>query len=250
MGIFKRLFSRRERRAKINLVFPTSWEMMTIKQFKSVSIILSNKKIDRSRGLFLCLCSLSGIRPLNPEKVHTKKTYRNVQPFLVDGQVHLISTSAIAEACNSLAYIYDNIGLPPCPIDRVNHMLYGISFRQFFTADSFFLRYMADNNVAFIKEAVKQLTNGRKRKLAEWERTAALIWWNGVKAKLKQMYPAVFQEGSGFSSKTQAEILEDILSSVNGNRPQENTAILSSEAHSVLHTLNKIYADAKQKSPR
>ena len=78
---------------------------------------------------------------------------------------------------------------------------------------------------------------------------ALTIWWNGVKLFLKGKYPYVFQDSDSISiGKTQAEILQDILSCMNGDRPQENENILKSNAHDVLFTLNKIYHDAVEKS--
>jgi hypothetical protein len=101
----------------------------------------------------------------------------------------------------------------------------------------------------YLKEAAKAITNGAKRKLTDTDRVALTIWWNGVKLFLKGKYPYVFQDSDSISiGKTQAEILQDILSCMNGDRPQENENILKSNAHDVLFTLNKIYHDAVEKS--
>lgn len=248
MSFLKNIFRRKTKPQTVNLDIPTRWEQLTPAQFKEVCRILSTPNTGREQALMLCLFALTGIRPLDPAGYDEKILRRGkMQPFLIGGREHIVAAADIAAACHELAFIYDSIGLPPCPLDGVDRMLYGVSFRQFFVADSFISRYQADKNGAYIKEAAKALTSGRKRKLLEWERTAIVIWWNGVKEFLKKKYPLVFQDGGGISGKTQAEILEDILSCMNGNRPQENENILRTEAHSVLHSLNRIYTDAQRK---
>lgn len=248
MNLLKKIFQKKAKPAKVDIQFPTSWEMMTADQFKQVCIVLSIPHVSRDQALMLCLFSLTGIRPLNPENYDQKALKGgSLQPFLIDGKEHIVAASDISAACHELAYIYDSIGLPPCPLKDVDRLLYGISFRQFFVADSYILRYQADKNGSFIKEAVKTLTGGRKRQLLGWERTAVVIWWNGVKEMLKKKYPFVFREGDGISGKTQADILEDLLSCMNDNKPQDNDRILKTEAHSVLYSLNRIYSDAQHK---
>lgn len=246
--MLKKIFHKKAKPAKVNIEFPTSWEVMTPDQFKQVCIVLSMPHVSRDQALMLCLFSLTGIRPLNPENYKAKALKGGkLQPFLINGREHFVAAADISAACHELAYIYDDIGLPPCPLKDVDRSLYGISFRQFFIADSYILRYQADKNGSFIKEACKVLTGGRKRHLLEWERTAIVIWWNGVKEQLKKKYPFVFREGGGISGKTQADILEDLLACMNDNKPQDNDRILKTEAHSVLYSLNRIYADAQHK---
>ncbi|MBO6168501.1 MAG: hypothetical protein J6O51_00865 [Bacteroidales bacterium] len=251
MKLLKKIFQRKVKPATVNLDFPTKWERMTPHQFRDVCRILSVPNIDRERALMLCLFALTGIQPLDPAG-YDAKVLKNgrLQPFLIDGKEHLIAASDVSAACHELSFIYDSIGLPPCPLDNVDPNLHGVSFRQFFIADSYILRYLSDKNGSYLKEAAKTLSGGRKRRLLEWERTAMVIWWNGVKDLLKQKYPLVFQEGGGISGKTQSDILEELLSCMNGNHPQENDRILRTEAHSVLFSLNRIYEDANHKVSR
>jgi len=242
MNLFRRLFSGKKEK-KIDLKFPTSWEMVDAEQFRKICVILSLPGIGREQALFLCLCALTDIRPDNPDKYDPKKI-TGLQPFIINGQTHLVKAADIAAACGQIAFVYDTIGLTPSPFKEVDRMLYGKSFRQFFTADSYILRYGSDPNPAYLKEAAKVLTDGRVRKLLDWQRKAMVIWWNGLKDWMRMKYPYVFQpsEGSiGISGKTQAEILQDLLSCMNDNKPQENEKILKTEVHQVLYSLNKIY---------
>lgn len=247
MNFLKKLF---RRRVKLNLDYPTSWEEMTPAQFHDVCTILSLNGAGRERTLFLCLCKLTGIRPDNPNNYKGKKIPKGYTPYIYKGKTYFMSATDIAEAGNGLAYIYDAVGLPPSPLEDVDQQIGNISFQQFFIADSYILRYQTDNNPAWLKEAAKALTNGRKRKLLNWERIGLVVWWNGVKEKLKQQYPFVFRAGSGSSDKTQAEILQDLLSCVNGGKPQANDSILKTDVHSVLYAINKKYADANQRLSR
>ena len=56
-----------------------------------------------------------------------------------------------------------------------------------------------------------------------------------------EKYPYVLQEGGSISDRTQEEILQELLSCMNNNRPQENNAILKSDVHAVLYSLNNIF---------
>lgn len=240
----------RDKEQIVNITFPTKWEMMTYQQFRDVCYILTLPGISKEKALFLCLCKLSGIIPANMTKYDPEKI-KNKMAFIINGQEHLISADDVAAACRELSFIYDDIGLPPAPFPEIDRNINDLNFRQFYTADSFILRAGTDKAQApvHLKEAAKVLTNGRKRKLTDVDRIALVIWWNGVKQLLKARYPYVFQSGESTSiNKTQAEILQDLLSCMNDNRPQNNDLILKAPAHDVLYSLNKIYQDAHEKS--
>ena len=236
----------REKPVKVNLRYPVSWEEMTDQQFREVCNILSLPGIGRERALFLCLCRLAGIHPDNPAKYNPKKI-KGLQPFIIDGKTYTLTARDVAAACEDLAYIYDSVGLAPAPFDKIDRMLYGVSFEAFYTADSFIGRAVAENNEKYLKEAAKYLTSGRIRKLLPWQKKGLGIWWNGVKHWMMGKYPHVLKEGGSVTDRTQAEILQDLLSCMNGNRPQENEKILKTDVHSVLYSLNKIYENADKR---
>lgn len=230
---------------KIDLQFPVSWESMSFANFKEVCIILCTPR-SREETLFLCLCRLSGLTPDNPGKYDSKKMI-NKLAFRHNGQNYIIGSSSIQAACSRLSFILDSIGLPPSPFPQVNQKLYGVSFEKYYYVDSLMLRAMAENNEGYYKEVVKSLTNGQKRKLLPWERKALVIWWNGLKHYMMEKYPHVLESGESISDKTQAELLQDLLSFMNDNKPQENEKILKTDVHSVLYSLNNIYHNAKQR---
>lgn len=244
-NFFRRLF-RRSRPKKVNLAFPTSWETVSDSDFREICTVLSLPGIDRDRALFLILCALTHIRPDRVDQYDASQL-KGRQPFIINGESHLIKTSDIAEACRQLSFIVDTVGLAPCPLKDVDRMLYGVSFRAFYEADSYILRYASDPNGAYLKTAAKSLSGGRIRKLLPWQRIGIVMWWNGMKQQLMTMYPYVLKQGESITSKTQAEILQDILSSLNQNRPQDNERILQTDVHSVLHVLNNIYHDADKR---
>lgn len=244
---FRRLFP--ERAKRINLEYPTRWEMMSADDFKEVCTILTMPGLDRERALYLCLCRLTHIKPADARAFDPKKL-KGRAPFIIDGKPYLIATDVIAEACDQLGFIYDAVGLPPSPFPEVDRRIMGISFEAFFAADSYLMRAAAEKNDCYLKEALKQLTGGRRRKMLDWQKQGFVIWWNGVKAYLKERYPYVFREGESITSKTQAEILQDLLACMNDNHPQENEKILRTEVHSVLYSLNRLYENAVKKSSR
>ena len=248
--LLKKLFAPRPRKAKkINLEYAVSWDSISRQDFREICRILSLPNIGRERALFLCLCALAHIRPDDPSK-YDPKAIRGKMPLIVNGETYFIGSKAIAEACDDISFIYDSTnGVPPCPLERVDRHLYDVPFDVFYTADSFILRYAAEGsqNNTYLKEAAKQLTGGRKRKLEPWERTALIIWWNAVKLKLADRYPYVLKSSGTVTDRSQAEILQDILASLNQNRPQENEKILKADTHSVLTALNNVYRDADKK---
>jgi len=226
---------------KIDIEYPISWESMSQQDFRNVCTILGEKH-GQKESLFLCLCALAHIRPDNPIKYDPKQIKDNVA-FIIQGKSYIISPKVIQEACSQLEYIYNTVGLAPSPIPRIDRKLYGVSFEQFYEADAYMLRYQAEQDEKWLKEAAKTLTNGYVRKLLPWQKKGLVIWWNGVKKYMQNKYPYVLQEGGSetVTDKTMEEILQELLSCMNDNKPQENDKILKSDVHAVLFSLNKIY---------
>lgn len=241
----KQLFRRKQRAEKIDLVYPITWETMDFEDFRNVCEILKTPR-SRQEILFLAFCRLAHIRPDDPAKYDSKKL-KGSMPFIVNGKPYLVNASVLREGTRQVSFILDSVGLPPSPFKDIDRKLNGISFKQFFTADSFIMRYQSDKNGTFLKTAVKTLSGGRIRKLFGWQTVAVVIWWNGVKQYLKGRYPYVFTSNGDISGRTQAEILQDLLSAMNGNQPQQNEDILRCDVHSVLYSLNSIYENAQKK---
>ena len=237
---FLKQFFHLQRGEKIDIEYPISWETMSQEDFRNVCTILS-KPHGRKETLFLCLCALAHIRPDSPIKYDPKAIKDNVV-FLINGKSYVISPKVIQEACGQLEYILDAVGLAPSPLPRIDRKIYGISFDQYYQADAYMLRYMSEpSNEKWLKEAAKTLTDGRVRKLMDWQKKGMVIWWNGVKKYLMAKYPFVLQEGGDITDKTPADIQQELLSTMNDNKPQDNDRILKSDVHSVLFTLNQIY---------
>ena len=68
-----------------------------------------------------------------------------------------------------------------------------------------------------------------------------------MKQYMMKKYPYVLQEGGSISDRTQTDILYDLLSVMNDNKPQDNEKILKSDVHSVFYTLNHIYYENAHK---
>ena len=242
----KSIFRKKEKPEKVNLVYPITWETMDFEDFRSVCEILKTPR-SRQEILFLAFCRLAHIRPDDPAKYDPKKL-RGAMPFIINGKSYIVTANVLREGTKQISFILDSIGLPPSPFKEIDRKLNGISFKQFFTADSYLMRYQTEKNGAYLKVAIKTLSSGRRRRLLGWESTAFIIWWNGIKQYLKKRYPYVFSSEGDISNRTQAEILQDLLSTMNDNKPQANEDILRCDVHSVLFSLNKIYEDAKKRA--
>lgn len=231
---------------KLNLEYPISWESMSYDDFKSVCIILS-KPHGKKESLFLFLCALAHIRPDNPIKYDPKILGDNMV-FIIGQKSYVITPTVIQEACSQLEFIYNDVGLSPCPLPKVDRKLYGLTFEQYYEADAYILRYNLENNEAWLKAAAKVLTKGAVRKLQDWQKKGLVIWWNGIKTSLMTKYPYIFQEGgAGGTERTPADILQELLSLLNKQEPQNNEKIIKSDLHTVLFTLNKIYENNAHK---
>lgn len=251
MKIFRRMgrfFRKKQKPEKIDLVYPTRWETMDFDDFRNVCLLLNTPR-SRKEILFLAFCKLAHIRPDDPAKYDPKKL-RGAMPFIINGKSYIVPADVLRESTEQISFILDSIGLPPSPFPEVDRKLHDITFKQFFTADSYIMRYAEEKNGAWLKTAAKILSNGKRRKLLGWESKALVIWWNGVKKYLKERYPNVFTEGDGGMGRTQAEILQDLLGAMNDNKPQANEDILRCDVHSVLYSLNNIYGDAKKRSAK
>ncbi len=242
LELIKSIFTLRFRHGeKIDIAYPTAWENMSLEDFRNVCTILSQPH-GRSETLFLCLCALAHIRPDNPN-LYDPKCLRDNLVFIIGGKSYVISPEVIREACGQLGYILDDMGLAPSPLPGIDRKLYGVSFMQYYQAAAYMLRYSSDGNAGWLKEMSKTLTAGRVRKLLPWQREGLVIWWNGVQKYLMTKYPYVLRDGGSITDSTPADILQELLACMNGNRPQDNDNILRSDVHSVLFSLNKIYSD-------
>jgi len=243
---FKQLLTLRKMGEKIAIEYPISWETMSKEDFRSVCIILSQEH-GQKESLFLCLCALAHIRPDNPLKYDPKILKNNVV-FIIGDKTYVITPTVIREACDQLRYIYDTVGLPPSPLDRVDRKLFGTSFGEFYSADSHMMAYLSNtSDESHLKEAVKILTRGQTRKLLPWQKQAMIIWWNGIKNYMRTKYPRVFSTDGSISDMTQAEILQELLGAMNGGKPQDNKAILKSDCHAVLFALNNLHNNADKR---
>ncbi len=244
INFFKKLFMGR-RAEKLDLVYPTSWETMSLQDFKDACEVLSHPN-GRAEMLFLLWCRLAHIVPANPNR-YDPKAIKDMFPFTFKGKDYVVGYNLVHAGAKDMEYILDSIGLPPSPIEGVDRKLYGVPFNGYYQAASFMMRYSADNNnEKWLKEAVKSLTGGRVRRLLPWQKKGVVIWWNGVQDFLLKKYPDVLTSEESITSKTQADLLLDLLSTMNDNKPQDNDNILKSDTHAVLYSLNKIYAKSKR----
>lgn len=229
----------------IDLTYPTTWEEITADHLMIMGNLFVKQKT-REELLFDLFCSLTGIKPLIKHGID-EDTPVAVYFFKKNNIQFSMEISVIAKACEELSFLIDSIGLPECPIVGFNRKLYGVSFRNYYFADAYFIKYSATSDIRYLKLYFQTLFNKRlKRHLI----TPVAIWWGGLKQYLRQQYPEVLQEGNDESNRTPADMLQDLLSVLNKNSPERNEAILDSDCHSVLISLNNIYQYAKNDKPK
>ena len=227
----------------IDLKYPTSWEDVT----KDHLLILAGlflKQRTREDLLFELLCKITGIH-LKLKHGLDEETHAAVYFFKKKAKSFSLPVSIIRTACEDLSFMVDSIGLPECPILSINNKLYGISFKQYYFADAYMRRYQETKGPCFFYSMYEALTGRKIKRLSPAEILAIEIWWTGLKDYLKGKYPNVFTEGEEAADQTPAEMLHDILHILNNSRPQDDAAILESEVHAVLNTLENIYLKAK-----
>jgi len=225
---------------EINLNYPVSWEEVTREQ---LLVIAEHILRGRTREEFLLevFCRLTGIRV-----VHNRPANSHEYLF-AKGRAHFtIPIQTIQTGCEELSYLLEKTGLPESPILSVGTKLHGISFRQYYFANAYFHRYQQTKEHYLIEMMLQALTNKKPKKIEPREIMAITIWWSGVQNFLKERYPNVFSDQQGEEpGGTPADTLQEILSVLNGSKPQENESILNSDIHAVLHSLQYIYLSQK-----
>lgn len=224
----------------INLNYPVSWEEVTREQ-----LLLIAEQILRGRTreefLLVTFCKLTGIRIVLNCAEHSSGF-----KFSKGRKKFNIPISTIRMACEELSFLLEKTGLPESPILSVGTKLHGISFRQYFFANAYFYRYQQTKEHYLIEQMHQALTGNKHSKVKSHEVMALTIWWSGVQNFLKERYPLVFSDQNGEeSNNTPADTLQEILSALNDNKPQENENILNSEVHAVLQALQNIYLNHK-----
>lgn len=226
---------------QVNLTYPTCWEKMSSEDFETVCRIISGEKRSEPELLFLLLCALAKMQPDNPVRYDSEALKDNVV-FRCGSHCYIISPKVIQAGCSDLSYILHDVGLAPSPFRFVDRKLYGITFGQYYEADAMIMRYHDSQDEIYLEQAATIL-NGHKTNMPDWRKKALIIWWNGVKQYLMEKYSYIFQVGDSYASveKSPADILQELLSAMNSDRPQDNDKILNTELHSVLYSLNNIY---------
>lgn len=226
---------------EVNITYPVCWEKMSSEDFETVCrIISSEQKRSEPELLFLLLCSLAKMRPDNIS--YDPDALKDNVVFKIGSKCYVISPKVIQAGCSDLGFILHSIGLSPSPFRMVDRKLYGITFGQYYEADAMIMRYNDTQDSIYLEQAAAIL-NRHKVNMPVWRQKALIIWWNGIKKYLLEKYPYIFQEGDSYEAveKSPADILQELLSAMNSDRPQDNDKILNTELHSVLYSLNNIY---------
>lgn len=231
----------------INLSYPTSWEEVTREQLAIIAVEMLKKRTKEELLLeiFRKINNMTILlRPGIDEDTPVAEFY-----FKRKGQKFTLPAQTIAQACNEMSFILDSVGLPESPILSVSRKLYDTSFKQYYFADAYFGRYIQTGEKSYMIAFYESLCGVKRKDLTEAEILELKIWWSGVKKVFQEMYPQVLKETDDEDfgpSKNPAEVLQDILLTLNENHPEKNPQILASDVHAVMKALNNIYLTSKK----
>lgn len=225
----------------IDLKYPTSWTEVSREQLMIISALML-KNLTREEFLFVSFCRLTGIHLLM-RPGQDEDTLAAVYHFKKGKHRFDMPVTAIQQACEELSFVLDTVALPDSPLPGVNARLYDKTFKQFYFADAYFGRYQETKEMKWLALMCESLT-GKQPRLKPVDAVALTFWWIGLKGHYKKTYPNVFTEGES-SGKNPAETLQEILSCLNNDKPQDNKMILDTEVNAVLLALDNIYLKAK-----
>lgn len=226
----------------IDLKYPTSWIEVSREQLMIIAAMMLKNRT-REEFLFDIFCKLTRISLLMKPR-QDEDTLAAVFCFKKGKTRFDLPVTTIQQACEELSFVLDSIGLPDSPLPGVNSKLYDKTFKQFYFADAYFSRYQETKESKWIALMCQSLT-GKQARIKSVDIVAISIWWSGLKDHYKKTYTNVFTEGES-SGKNPAETLQEILSCLNNDKPQDNKTILDSDVNAVLLALDNIYLKSKK----
>lgn len=218
---------------RIDLTLPTSWKELSKEQIHTIAVLM-NEQLTREELLFVLFCKFARV----------KKTADNhfVAP---DGTVFDIEPWQLADFCNRLAYIMDEMpeGVP-CPIN-VDDFIADITFENYFHADALMAKYRQCNDKEIILSVMDDLGDPHEV-VSDVMAVEMMLWWTSLQQYLKDRYPNVFTTDDTSETSYHPWIArQNILLMLNDDRPQDNVAIEKSLSHDVLAALDHKIARMK-----
>lgn len=226
----------------LSLRVPTGWDSLTPEQLH-VICRWASKGINRRTAQMKMFLDYNGM----------KLCRRSIRKTGIDAEFRVwyrrrrfwIPSIVLRNGAASFDFVYDLQGmLPFCPLGGISPRLFGVSFETYYSADSQIFRYQQEGKAAYMRRAVQLLTGNRKR-MSKEKCTAVLLWWSGIRYYLTEKYPHVFSGDGNRSDVSPADILLNILESLNNSSPQENDRILRSDTHYVLSSLENRIINAE-----
>lgn len=224
----------RRKAQTLSLTVPEGWEKLSPAQLR-VICRWAFRGLDRRTAQMKMFLQMNGLALCR--RSERSRGWQKEYRVRRGGHRYWLPSSVLRDGAAAFDFVFDSTGtLPFCPLPKVPHTLFGVSFETYYSADAQIFRYQKEGRKACMARAVQLLT-GRRRRLGAVRRAEVAVWWHGVQLYLKRKYPHVFDgEGDGGASNP-AETLLDILESLNNQSPQENERILRSDTHYVLSSL-------------
>ena len=230
---------------ELDLTVPTAWEQLTPAQYESVLDALSGAP-NETAGRLIAFCRLAGI---------TIKHAHGAETYLVSGgRSFRINT---AEFCHAVSVGSEWMTQPPLAPMRPEKVLGGealnaefhyVKFGVFLQAENLWQRLCATEDkgdkLSLLDDLSDILFEGITTH-SDYSRTAAALWWAGLKNHLSHLFSNLYRPAVGESD---GDLLGAMLAQVRaltGGDVTKEEAVLNVDTWSALAEL-----DAKAKEAR
>lgn len=250
---------------KVNLKIPQRYDQLTVKQLEYVAWLFLTEPL-KNEFLTKAFIKLSGLKIMSEPLIIDDKYNKLVQyvrlkgekPFIIS--IEEISSMALKlewlqniDECNPVRWIKMHA--------RVNNKLYGITFRQYFTAENYYLAYSETKKDEYLNALVASLytrpwekfSDHKVRKRAKRftsinkaRKYSVFLFYGGIRVFLKRQYPHLFVSGSNKGKIDMKEQLHAQLRALSKGNITENDRILNSPVHDALSELNALLKEHEE----
>lgn len=215
----------------VDLKIPTAWDQVTPDHLEIIVKGLS-LNLQKEQLLFYIFRKISKIHLING------RFYKGVKVLHIDQIIAL-------QACKMLEFILGEIQpLSFSIFSDVDKNLVGLPFGKYYSAEVLIAQYQKSGKVDFLEKAVGAVSND-KFIYNQIGINKIMIFWSGIRRYMQNLYPYILSQDSNDESSDYNPfiVLNKLLSVVNDDKPHDNEAILLTDVHFVLTTLNKKYQD-------
>lgn len=235
---------------ELNLSVPTAWEQLTPAQYESVLDAISGAP-NETAGRFIAFCRLAGI---------TVKRAHGADTVLVSGgRSYRINT---AEFCHAVSEGTEWMTQPPVAPIRPDKVLGGeslnaefhyVKFGVFLQAENLWQRLCATeekgDKLSLLDDLSDILFEGITTH-SDYSRTAAALWWAGLKNHLSRLFSNLYRPAAGESGCDLLGAMLAQLRALTGGDVTKEEAVLNVDTWSALAELDARAKEAREYSEK